>query len=80
MVIDPDNEWNFAYVLPKLSPDEPTQLVVPSCIQMGWCKSASYFCTASKTSRDISNTLALTPIRSLPPHPLEHHFDCKQKL
>ena len=41
---------------------------------MGWCESASYFCTASETSRDISDTLALTPIRSLPPHPLEHHL------
>ena len=68
MVIDPDNKWNFTYMLPKISPDELMQLVVPSCLQMGWCKSASYFCAASETS------CALEPIRSLPPHPLEHHL------
>ena len=43
MVVAPDDEWNFTYVLPKLSPDEPMQLVVPSCLQMGWCESTSYF-------------------------------------
>ena len=74
MVIDPDNKWNFAYMLPKLSHDEPMQLVMPSCLQMGWCKSASYFCAASKTSRDIGDTLSLAPIGSLPLHPLEHHL------
>ena len=74
MVVDPDDEWNFTYILPKLSPDEPTQLVVPSCLQMGWCKSASYLCAASEMSRDIGDTLALMPIGSLPPHPLEHHL------
>ena len=41
---------------------------------MGWCKCTSYFCTASKTSHDISDTLALAPIGSLPLHPLEHHL------
>ena len=74
MVVDPKNEWNFAYVLPKLSPNEPTQLVMPLCLQMGWCKSASYFCAASKTSHDVGDTLALTPIRPLPLHLLEHHL------
>ena len=74
MVVNPDDEWNFTYVLPKLSPDEPTQLVVPSCLQMGWCESASYFCAASETSRNIGDTLAITPVGSLPPHPLKHHL------
>ena len=74
MVVAPDDKWNFAYVLPKLDPHEPMQLVIPSCLQMGWCDSASYFCAASETSRDISETLALTPLRDLPPHPLENHL------
>ena len=74
MAIDPDDKWNFVYVLPKLSPDEPTQLVMPSCLQMGWCEGASYFCAASETSHNISDTLALASIGSLPPHPLEHHL------
>ena len=50
MVVSPEDEWNFAYVLPKLTPDEPTQLVIPSCLQMGWCKSASYFCATLETA------------------------------
>ena len=58
----------------KLTPDEPTQLVVPSCLQMGWCQSASYFCAASKTACDISKTLAKQQPGSLPVHPLENYL------
>ena len=58
MVVTPEDKWNFAYVLPKLVPDEPTQLAILSCLQMGWCQSASYFCAAFKTTHDISDTLA----------------------
>ena len=50
MVVSPVDEWNFAYVLPKLTPDEPTQLVIPTCLQMGWRESASYFCAALETA------------------------------
>ena len=71
MVVTPDDEWNFAYVLPKLQPNEPTQLVVPSCLQMGWCRSASYFCAASETARDVSQSLAEQRPGFLPEHPLE---------
>ena len=74
MVITPEDEWNFTYILPKLTPDEPTQLVIPSCLQMGWCQSASYFCTASETARDVSETLADQPTGSLPAHPLEEYL------
>ena len=41
---------------------------------MVWCESASYFCAASEMSCDIGDMLALTPVGSLPPHPLEHHL------
>ena len=74
MVVAPNDEWNFAYVLPKLTPDEATQLVIPSCLQMGWCQSASYFCAASETARDVSATLANQPPGSLPAHPLEEYL------
>ena len=57
-----------------LSPDEPMHLVVPSCLQMGWCKSAFYFCTGSETAHDIGKTLTYTPVRLLPTHPLEQHL------
>ena len=74
MVVTPDDEWNFAYVLPKLTPYEATQLVIPSCLQMGWCQSASYFCAASETAHDVSDTLTKQPPGSLPAHPLEEYL------
>jgi hypothetical protein len=46
-------EWNFCYMLPQ-APGEPRRLVVPSSLQMGWVESAPYFCTASKTARDVA--------------------------
>ena len=71
MVVDPDDEWNFAYILSKLMLDEPTQLVIPSCLQMEWCKSALYFCTTSETAQDVRETLAMQPTGSFLVHPLE---------
>ena len=78
MVIAPEDEWNFAYILPKLAPNELTQLVIPSCLQMGWCQSASYFCAASETAHDVSDTLTKQPPGSLPAHPLKDY--CWRKL
>jgi hypothetical protein len=71
MVVPEDEEWNFAYVLPKASPDEDTYLVIPSSLQMGWCDSPAYFCAASETARDVTEDLAAEPVGSLPVHPLE---------
>ena len=42
-------EWNFAYVMPQ-DPSEPTRLVVPTLLQMGWVESPPYFCAATETS------------------------------
>jgi len=33
VVLPEDDDWHFAYVLPKASLDELTQLVIPSSIQ-----------------------------------------------
>lgn len=71
MVVPPEDEWHFAYVLPKQCPEEPTQLVVPSSLQMGWCDSPAFFCAASETGRDVAEDLADMPTGSLPAHPLE---------
>jgi hypothetical protein len=36
MVVEPEAQWNFAYVMPS-PPNEPIQLlVIPSALQMGW--------------------------------------------
>jgi hypothetical protein len=34
MVVPAKDEWHFACVLPKASPDEPTRLVIPFSLQM----------------------------------------------
>jgi len=64
-------EWNFSYVLPQPE-GEPTRLVVPTSLQMGWVESPPYFCAASETARDVAVKYIETPTGSLPPHKLEH--------
>jgi hypothetical protein len=74
MVVPEEDEWNFAYVLPKANPqdlDEPTILVIPSSLQMGWTDSPAFFCAASETARDVADTLGGQPVGSLPEHALE---------
>jgi len=39
LVVSLENAWHFCYVLPKLNKDDPTEIVVPMCLQMGWCES-----------------------------------------
>jgi len=65
LVVSPEHAWHFCYVLPG-SKSEPIQLVVSS-----WCESPAFFCTASKTARDIAQQLLANPAPLLP-HPLEN--------
>jgi hypothetical protein len=60
-------EWNFCYVLPQPE-GEPTRLVVPTSLQMGWVESPAYFCAASETGRDVAARYAELQLGSLPPH------------
>jgi hypothetical protein len=69
MIVDPDEQWNFAYVLPS-RPGEPTRLVIPSALQMGWNESPAYFCATTETARDVAQTWIETSTK-LPPHPME---------
>lgn len=71
MVVPEEEEWNFAYVLPKADPQEPTMLVIPLSLQMGWTDSLAFFCGASETARDIGKDLINEPIGSLQAHVLE---------
>ena len=48
LVAEDGEEWNFAYVLPQ-EEGEPTKLVIPTSLQMGWIESPPYFCAASET-------------------------------
>jgi len=65
-------EWNFAYVLPQPE-GGPTQLVVPTSLQMGWLESPPYFCAASETERDVAQQYIETPIGLLPTHKFINH-------
>ena len=65
-------EWNFAYVLPR-EEGLPTQLVVPTSLQMGWIESPPYFCAASETARDVAAQYIEHPVGQLPGHKFECH-------
>jgi len=65
--------WNFCYALPQFEPVEnveDTLLVVPNCLQMGWCESPPFFCAASETARDVLIEALLQEV-NLPKHPFE---------
>ena len=70
MCVSKENAWNFAYVLPKLSDNEPTQLVVPDALQMGWSESPTFFCAATETARDVADK-NFESNKEEPPHKLK---------
>ena len=52
--------WNFCYVLPQTQTStsiDDKLLVVPNCLQMGWCESPPFFCAASETAWDAIEML-----------------------
>jgi hypothetical protein len=65
-------EWNFAYVLPQHD-GEPTRLVIPTSLQMGWVESPPYFCAASETARDVAVQYMETEVGALDEHKFLHH-------
>ena len=65
-------EWNFAYVLPQKE-GEPTRLVVPTSLQMGWIESPPYFCTASETARDVAQQYVEQEVGTMPNHKFLPH-------
>jgi hypothetical protein len=65
-------EWNFAYVLPQHYGD-PTRLVVPTSLQMGWVESPAFFCAASEMGSDVAQQYAETKVESLPRHKFLDH-------
>ncbi len=72
LVVAPDDAWYFCYILLNTDVHAPTQLVVPTCLQMGWCEAPPFFCTTSETTWDIVQEL-LDSNQVLPQYPLEHH-------
>ena len=74
LAVSNEDAWNFAYVLPPKDNREvdmdDIQLVIPNSLQMGWCESPPFFCTASETGRDVIERLLREEI-SLPEHLFE---------
>ena len=74
MAVSDDDAWNFCYVLPSLNKStniDDIEIVVPNSLQMGWCESPPFFCSASETARDIMDNIRHKP---LPPHEFEHRM------
>jgi hypothetical protein len=72
MCCEDSKQLNFTYIL--LQPEvNPTKLVVPTSLQMGWVESPPYFCTASETARDIAEVYTNTPVGSLPTNKFTWH-------
>jgi hypothetical protein len=69
MLVAETDKWNFAYVLPDVA-GEPTKIVIPHALQMGWTESPGYFCAATETGRDILQAL-IDGGTALPPHVME---------
>jgi hypothetical protein len=72
MLVQEDQQWNFAYVMPD-PPDQEIRIVVPSALQMGWAESPTYFCAATEMGRDIIQGLVDSEVE-LPPHCLESYM------
>ena len=75
MIVNEMDAWNFCYILPPIHDEhqdlDEVEIVVPTCLQMGWTQSPPFFCAATETARDLAQEKAETPIGSLPQHPLE---------
>ena len=72
MAVNNEDAWNFCYVLPQEhSPTniDDTQIVVPNCLQMGWCESPPFFSASSETARDVIDSLINEA--TLPEHAFE---------
>ena len=72
MLVQEDDMWNFAYVMPD-APGTPTRIVVPSSLQMGWAESPAYFCAATETARDVIQGLVADTVE-LPQHCFEEYM------
>ena len=73
MAVNEEDAWNFCYVLPQeITPTniDDTLIVVPDCLQMGWCESPPYFCASSETARDVIDSLITEA--TLPAHAFEN--------
>jgi hypothetical protein len=55
MIVEPEVQWNFAYVMPSASEGE-VQSVIPRALQMGWNESPAYSCATTEKVGDVAQT------------------------
>ena len=73
LAVNDDGAWNCCYVLPSVTNNiEDTTIVVPNCLQLGWCESPPFFCSRSETARDVIKIFSNMEL--LPPHQFEHYM------
>ena len=69
MQVPEEHKDNVAYVLPN-RPGEPTRVVIPSALQMGWAQPPTYFCTATQAGINVMQDFFGSNV-TLPQHNLE---------
>ena len=60
LMVSDNDAWNFCYIIPPANPGVSTdeiEIVIPNCIQMGWCESPPFFCAASEMAWDVIASL-----------------------
>ena len=57
MLVAAGSEWNFAYVMPQ-EEDQPVRPAASNALQMGWKDSPGFLCSASETTRDVTEELS----------------------
>jgi hypothetical protein len=72
MCYEEGEEWNFSYVFPQAE-DQPTIIIVPTSLQMGWVESPPYFCAALETARDVAIDYINTKVGSISLHKFTHY-------
>ena len=71
MVVNENNMWNFAYVLPPEHESNEVELVIPDALQMGWSESPPFFCATIEMAHNLARKYYTEDI-PCPPHKDEH--------
>ncbi|KAL7539302.1 hypothetical protein ACHAXR_009292, partial [Thalassiosira sp. AJA248-18] len=77
-----DGFWRMVVAAGAGKSGEPTRLVVPNALQMGWKESPGYFFSASETARDVASELAgfNGTMHDLPKHMFEEDVQAAEQL
>jgi hypothetical protein len=74
--LNPGEEYNFAFQMPKRKGDPDITYVIPSSLQMGWKNSPAYFCVAMQTTRELIKWMLVLTIHTRIKVPHKHEKHC----